>query len=139
MSARRRNTTRVVLGAAFLGLAAGGVAACDSSDDDHVFYCVDEFDVIVDDELCEEESVAGGAVDDDDDDGRHYFWAHSTRYKRGLKPGAKLPSGGAKFAYNDRTQRAAWGLPSSGKISNGTVKSSVVGSGDSSSHRSSGG
>ncbi|MEV0719301.1 hypothetical protein [Asanoa sp. NPDC050611] len=133
MTARRRNTARVVLGAAFLGLAAGGLAACDSADDDHTFYCVDQNDTIVDEDDC-----------DDDGDGRggFFFWAHSPRYKKGLKPGAKLPGGGSKFAYNDAAQRTAWGLPATGRVSNGTVKSSVVGkggSGSSGGSKSSGG
>ena len=133
MTVRRRNTARVVLGAAFLGLAAGGVAACDSADDDPTFYCVDQNDTIVNEDDC-----------DDDGNGRggFFFWAHSPRYKKGLTAGAKLPSGGSKFAYNDAAQRTAWGLPATGRISNGTVKSSVVGKGGSSgggSSKSSGG
>ena len=56
--------------------------------------------------------------------------------------GSKLPSGGSKLAYNDRAARSSFGLPSSGRISNGTVKTSVVGkggSGSSSGKSSSGG
>ena len=37
--------------------------------------------------------------------------------------GSRLPAGGSKFAYNDRAARASFGLPATGKISNGTVKS----------------
>jgi hypothetical protein len=130
MTARRRNTARVVLSAAFLGLAAGGTAACDSADDDHTFYCVDQNDTIVDEDDCD---------DDGNGSGGFFFWAHSARYAKGLKPGAKLPGGGSKFAYNDAAQRAAWGLPATGRISNGTVKSNVVGSGGDGSSKSSGG
>jgi hypothetical protein len=128
MTVRRRSTARVVLGAAFLGLAAGGVAACDSADDDHTFYCVDQNDTIVNEDDCD---------DDGNGHGGFFFWAHSPRYKRGLSAGAKLPSGGSKFAYNDAAQRSAWGLPATGRVSNGTVKSSVVGKGGSSSGGSS--
>ena len=60
MTARRRNTARVVLGAAFLGLAAGGTAACDSADDDHTFYCVDQNDTIVNEDDCDDDGNGAG-------------------------------------------------------------------------------
>jgi hypothetical protein len=122
--AARRNTARIVLSATFLGLAGGGVAACDSADDDEVFYCVDENETIVDEENCDDDGNRGGV-------GvlPLFFLAHSSRYAKGLRPGTKLPPGGAKFAYNDRAARQQWGLPSSGRVSNGTVKSGVVGKG----------
>jgi len=40
-----------------------------------------------------------------------------------------LPPAGSKFAYNDRAARSAFGLPATGRITNGTVKTSVVGKG----------
>jgi len=122
--AARRNTARIVLGATFLGLAGGGVAACDSADDDEVFYCVDETETIVDEDNCDDDGRRGGA-------GvlPLFFLAHSSRYAKGLRPGTKLPAGGAKFAYNDAAARQQWGLPTTGRVSNGTVKSGVVGKG----------
>ena len=41
----------------------------------------------------------------------------------------QLPPGGNRFAYNDRAARQSFGLPATGRISNGTVKTSVVGKG----------
>jgi hypothetical protein len=115
----------VSLTSTFLLLAAGGAAACDSCNEyhDEGFYCADENGVIVDEDYC------------DDDDSYHggpgFFIWHSSGYRSGYPIGSRLPSGGSKFAYNDRTQRSAFGLPSTGKITNGTVKTSVVGKGGS--------
>ncbi|MDT5039858.1 MAG: hypothetical protein QOE51_843 [Actinoplanes sp.] len=52
--------------------------------------------------------------------------------------GSLLPTGGSRFAYNDRTSRSSFGLPSTGRIGNGTVKTSVVGKGGSGTSRTSG-
>lgn len=124
MVARRLRSAQVVLSAAFLGLASGGLAACDSQQDDEVFYCVDENDVIIDEDYCDEDGRSGvaGIIP-------FAFLAHSSRYPKGLRPGAKVPAGGARFAYNDAAARSQWGLPSSGKVSNGTVKTGSVGKG----------
>jgi hypothetical protein len=134
--AARRNRARIVLSATFLGLAGGGVAACDSSGEDETFYCVDETETIVDEDNCDDTRARSGV-------GvlPLFFLAHSSRYAKGLRPGTKLPAGGAKFAYNDAAARRQWGLPASGRVSNGTVKVSVVGKGGGSSggSRSSGG
>jgi hypothetical protein len=43
--------------------------------------------------------------------------------------GTRLPAGGSRFAYNDRAARSSFGLPATGRIGNGTIKSSVVGKG----------
>jgi hypothetical protein len=124
----------VSLTSTFLLLAAGGVAACDSSDDtqEEGFYCADANGVVVDEDNC-------------DDDGSHvgglgllpFFIWHSTAYRPGYPIGYRLPAGGSRFAYNDRASRAKFGLPTTGRISNGTVKTSVVGKGGSGTHRSS--
>ncbi|MEU7902949.1 hypothetical protein [Actinoplanes sp. NPDC049118] len=125
----------VALSSTFLLLAAGGAAACDSGDDyqDEGFYCADENGVIVDEDYC----------DEDDDDfgggGGAFFLWHSAGYRPGYPIGSKLPAGGAKFAYNDKVARAKYGLPSTGRVSNGTVKTSVVGKGGSGSSSKSGG
>ena len=124
----------VSLTSTFLLLAAGGVAACDSSSDtqEEGFYCADENGVVVDEDNC-------------DDDGRGnvgvgllpFFIWHSVAYRPGYPIGYRLPAGGSRFAYNDRASRAKFGLPTTGRISNGTIKTSVVGKGGSGTHRSS--
>ena len=109
----------------FLLLAAGGVAACDNDDQyqDEGFYCADENGTIVDEDYC------------DDDDSYHggpgFFIWHSSGYRSGYPIGSRLPAGGSKFAYNDKAARSSFGLPATGKISNGTLKTSVVGKGGS--------
>ncbi len=125
----------VALTSTFLLLAAGGTAACDNDDQyqDEGFYCADENGVIVDEDYC-----------DDDNDGRGgfvggFFIWHSTSYRSGYPVGSRLPAGGSRFPYNDKASRSAYGLPSSGRISNGTVKTSVVGKGGSGTSSKSGG
>ncbi|MEU8610146.1 hypothetical protein AB0C29_19350 [Actinoplanes sp. NPDC048791] len=116
----------VSLTSTFLLLAAGGVAACDNGNDyqDEGFYCADENGVIVDEDYCDDDNNNGGG-------GGGFFIWHSSGYRSGYPVGSRLPSGGSKFAYNDKTARSRFGLPSSGRISNGTVKTSVVGKGGS--------
>lgn len=115
----------VALTSTFLLLAAGGAAACDNGDEyqDEGFYCADENGVIVDEDYCDDDGGGGGG-------GGFFIW-HSSGYRSGYPVGSKLPSGGSRFAYNDKASRAAFGLPSSGRVSNGTVKTSVVGKGGS--------
>src|SRR5690349_24581093 len=107
----------VSLTSTFLLLAAGGVAACDNGNDyqDEGFYCADENGVIVDEDYCDDDDNNGGG-------GGGFFIWHSSGYRSGYPVGSRLPSGGSKFAYNDKTARSRFGLPSSGRISNGTVK-----------------
>ncbi|WP_041841438.1 hypothetical protein [Actinoplanes friuliensis] len=116
----------VALSSTFLLLAAGGAAACDNGNDyqDEGFYCADENGVIVDEDYCDDDNGGGGG-------GGGFFIWHSSGYRSGYPVGSRLPSGGSKFAYNDRAARSSFGLPSSGRISNGTVKTSVVGKGGS--------
>jgi hypothetical protein len=138
MMNRRMSSRSVSLTSTFLMLAAGGAAACDSGNQyhDEGFYCADANGVIVDEDLCDDNNYhSGGGFYP------YYIW-HSPSYRSGYGIGSRLPSGGSKFAYNDRTARSSFGLPSSGKIGNGTVKTSVVGkggSGTSSSGKKSGG
>ncbi|AGZ45810.1 hypothetical protein AFR_37780 [Actinoplanes friuliensis DSM 7358] len=116
----------MALSSTFLLLAAGGAAACDNGNDyqDEGFYCADENGVIVDEDYCDDDNGGGGG-------GGGFFIWHSSGYRSGYPVGSRLPSGGSKFAYNDRAARSSFGLPSSGRISNGTVKTSVVGKGGS--------
>ncbi|GGL18367.1 hypothetical protein [Mangrovihabitans endophyticus] len=115
----------VSLTSTFLLLAAGGAAACDNGSDyqDEGFYCADENGVIVDEDYCDDDYHGPGA-------GGFFIW-HSSGYRPGYRVGTKLPAGGSKFAYNDSSARSRFGLPASGKIGNGTVKTSVVGKGGS--------
>jgi len=115
----------VSLTSTFLLLAAGGVAACDNNDErDEGFYCADANGVVVDEDYCDDDNGGGGG-------GGGFFIWHSSGYRSGYPVGSRLPAGGSKFAYNDRAARSSFGLPSSGRISNGTVKTSVVGKGGS--------
>jgi hypothetical protein len=114
----------VSLTSSFLLLAAGGAAACDSSRQYHKegFYCADAQGRVVDENLCDaNRSYGAGAVP--------YYIYHSPNFISGYAIGSLLPAGGSRFAYNDRTARTSFGLPSTGKIGNGTVKTSVVGKG----------
>ena len=134
---KRRMTSRSVsLTSTFLLLAAGGVAACDNGEEtrDEGFYCADENGVVVDEDYCDDDNNRGGGgvglVP------LFFIW-HSSSYRPGYGVGTKLPPGGNRFAYNDRAARQRFGLPASGRISNGTIKTSVVGKGGSGTHRSS--
>ena len=119
----------VSLTSTFLLLAAGGAAACDNDEyQDEGFYCADENGVVVDEENCDDDDNRGGGVGF-----VPFFIWHSSSYRSGYPVGAKLPAGGSRFAYNDRAARSSFGLPSTGRITNGTVKTSVVGKGGGSS------
>lgn len=128
---RRMTSRRVALTSTFLLLAAGGTAACDSSNEqDEAFYCADANGTVVDEDYCDDDDGGGGFV------GGFFIW-HSAGYRSGYPVGAKLPAGGSRFAYNDRAARSAYGLPTTGRIGNGTVKTSVVGKGGSGTSRGS--
>lgn len=125
---------RVALTTSFLLLAAGGTAACDdSSEQDETFYCADENGTVVDEDNCDDSDDRGGGVGFVP----LFFLWHSSSYRPGYSVGSKLPAGGSRFAYNDRAARRQFGLPDTGRISNGTVKTNVVGKGGSSSGKSS--
>jgi len=134
---RRMASRSVSLTSTFLLLAAGGLAACDSDETvDEGFYCADENGVVVDDDNCDDDGTNVGGVGL-----LPFFIWHSAGYRPGYPVGTKLPPGGSKFAYNDRAARSSFGLPTTGRITNGTVKTSVVGKGGGSAgkSRSSGG
>jgi hypothetical protein len=131
---RRMTSRSVSLTSTFLLLAAGGAAACDRGNryHDEGFYCADANGVIVDERYCDDDRRSGYSGG-----GGYYIW-HSPGYRSGYPVGSKLPSGGSRFAYNDKAARSSFGLPSTGKIGNGTVKTSVVGKGGSGSSVKSG-
>ena len=113
---RRMASRSISLTSTFLLLAAGGVAACDNDDtQDEGFYCADENGVVVDEDNC-----------DDDSGTSSYFLWHSPGYPRGLRPGTVLDDGEA-FPAGDRTTRRAFKLPATGTVSNGTIKTNIVG------------
>ena len=130
---RRMASRSVSLTSTFLLLAAGGVAACDNGDEyqDEGFYCADENGVIVDEDYCDDDNDRAGGG------GAFFFIWHSSSYRPGYRVGQKLPPGGSRFAYNDTAARQRFGLPASGRIANGTIKSSVVGKGGGSTGKSS--
>jgi len=120
----------VSLTSTFLLLAAGGSAACDrgSRYHDEGFYCADEQGRVVDEDFCDDNRHYGSSYP--------YYIYHSPSYRSGYPVGSLLPSGGSRFAYNDTAARSSFGLPSSGRIGNGTIKTSVVGKGGSGSKSS---
>jgi hypothetical protein len=125
---RRMTSRSVSLTSTFLLLAAGGVAACDNDDtQDEGFYCADANGTVVDEDYCDDNDNNGGGVGFVP---LFFIW-HSSGYRSGYPVGYRLPAGGSKFAYNDRAARSSFGLPSTGRITNGTVKTSVVGKGGS--------
>lgn len=126
MKNRRMSSRSVSLTSTFLLLAAGGAAACDNDDDaqDAGFYCADANGVVVDDDNCDDDRTSAGGVGL-----LPFFIWYSAAYRPGYAVGSRLPAGGNKFAYNDRAARQSFGLPASGKISNGTIKTSVIGKG----------
>jgi len=123
MMNRRMSSRSVSLTSTFLLLAAGGAAACDSGNryHDEGFYCADANGVIVDESFCDANRHYGGT--------HGYYIYHSPSYRAGYPIGSRLPTGGSRFAYNDTASRTSFGLPSTGKIGNGTIKTSVVGKG----------
>lgn len=126
---RRMFSSRVAASTTIAFMVAGGLMACDSGEEteDGIFYCTDANGVVVAEELCDDESSGGGGA---------YFFGYvgSSLHTSGghsgpYKPGQQLPKGHQKFAYNDKTARAKFGLKPTGKIANGTVKTGVIGKG----------
>jgi hypothetical protein len=123
MMYRRMSSRSVSLTSTFLLLAAGGTAACDNNRyHNEGFYCADANGVIVNESYCDASRGYGGTP--------YYIW-HSSGYGAGYPIGSRLPTGGSRFAYNDQASRRSFGLPTTGRIGNGTIKSSVVGKGGS--------
>ncbi|GGN76519.1 hypothetical protein GCM10010112_48740 [Actinoplanes lobatus] len=90
------------------------IAPTEEPMDQAVFYCADEEGMVVEEESCAEE-----------DSGLYFIW-HSPTYSRGYPVGTYL-DGGDYFPAGDRASRRAFQLPATGAVSNGTVKTNVVG------------
>lgn len=116
-----RRSKGVPLGRSYLTLAAlattaGLTAACEGTRGtpaERQVYCGDDKGVIVDEDRCE------------DPNGRYFLW--TAAYGRGLRPGHQL-TGGTKIPYGDAAMRERYGLPPTGKVTNGTVISGGFGS-----------
>jgi hypothetical protein len=111
----------VPLGGGFVALAGlvattGLVGGCGNDEPEEQVYCADENGVIVDDDDC----------DDDERSRSHFFFVGA--FGRGLLPGHRL-TGGTRFRADDASARRQYGLPGSGKVSNGSVVQSGFGSG----------
>jgi hypothetical protein len=83
-----------------------------------VFYCADADRSVVADDFCDEESA--------DYDSASYFLWHSRTYRHDLGPGYRL-SDGSRIALTDRSARIKAGLPATGFVGNGSVKTNIVG------------
>lgn len=124
---RRMSSRRVALTATFTLLAMGGVAACDTAEDpneDGHAYCTNADGVIIDESYCDESSQ--------NYDSGSFIWIGGTSVHGSngtYATGTKLPPAGHKFSITDKTSRAKFGLPTSGRITNGTVKTGVIGKG----------
>jgi hypothetical protein len=127
---RRMSSSRVVLTATFLALAAGGLAACDDGVNDYEdghFYCTDANGVIVDESRCDDSAGGGG--------GGYFFMfmgnsMHAPPTGSSSYPvGHRLPPNTPKISITDKAARKQFGLPPSGAIRNGTVKTGVIGKG----------
>jgi hypothetical protein len=118
-------SSRVSASALTLMLVSGALMACDNAGDaneDGHFYCTDNNGQVVDEDLCDNSNGGGGA----------YFLGYmgSSMHGSNTYPvGSRLPAGHQKFSVNDKAARSRFGLPATGKISNGTVKTGVVGKG----------
>ncbi len=119
MTGRHLRTRSIALSATFATLVAGAATACSTSEDEagtsenYTFYCVDEDSTVVDESNC-----------DDDRDNRH--WIAYGAFPVGLLIGHRLASA-SRFRASDAAARQRWGLPPTGRISNGTVKTGVIG------------
>jgi hypothetical protein len=118
---------RVALTASFV-LAMTGATACDSGSDneDGHFYCTDASGTVINEDLCDDPDGGSG--------GGFFFMymgssMHAPPAGRTTYPvGHKMPANLPKLA-NTSANRTKFGLPASGRISNGTVKTGVVGKG----------
>ncbi len=106
------------------------MAACDNGEDpneDGHFYCSDGNGNVIDESYCDNPS--------DDDSGGGFFFVsmgssmHAPPSGHSTYPvGSKLPAGAVK-SPNTVANRTRFGLPARGRISNGTVKTGVIGKG----------
>lgn len=112
-------TRRIAL-PAVAALAALVLAGCaddqfESTPSDTV-YCVDEDNTIVDESRCDDTSTGHGGGG-----GSALAWFLIGRYAGGLSVGSRLDPAmsTSRFAANDSAARAAAGLSSTGRVSNG--------------------
>lgn len=125
---RRMSSRRVAASATIAFMVAGGLMACDTATDsteDGHFYCTDSQGQVVDEDHCDDQ---GGSYDG----GGVYFFSYMGSSMHGSNSypvGSRLPAGHQRFKLNDAVARSKFGLPSSGKIGNGTVKTGVIGKG----------
>jgi hypothetical protein len=117
------------LTATFLALAAGGTAACDNeeSNEDGHFYCTDSNGSVVDEDYCDDSS-------ENYNSGMFFMYMGSSMHAppagHSTYPyGSKLPAAAPKFSVADKVSRQKFGLPTSGRVANGTVKTGVIGKG----------
>lgn len=101
--------------------------ACDADQDteDGHFYCTDSQGQVVDEDLCDDPDGGGG--------GFFFMYMGSSMHHppagHSTYPvGSKMPPSLPRFK-NTIANRTKFGLPGSGRISNGTVKTGVVGKG----------
>lgn len=125
---RRMFSRRVAVGATTAFLVLGGLAACDSADEneDGHFYCTDNNGTVVDEDYCDDADGSGG--------GFFFMYMGSSMHAppsgHSTYPvGSRLPASAPKFSVTDKSMRSKYGLPTSGKVSNGTIKTGVVGKG----------
>lgn len=124
------HSRKVGLTASFLLLAAGGMAACDSDEnpnEDGHFYCVDANNQVVDEDICDDS-------DGSSSNGFFFMYLGSSMHTPSggystYPVGSRLPANAPKFSVNDTKARQKFGLPATGRVANGTVKTNVVGKG----------
>lgn len=129
---RSRTAKTLTLSAAFL--AAATLTGCGSDKpkyENRTFHCTTRDGTVVSEDRCDNASPSGG--------GDFFLW-HSTTDNGRYAPGQKVPlSKGQSFPYNDAASRSKYGLPATGRVSNGSVKTGVVGKGGSGSGANKGG
>jgi hypothetical protein len=127
---RRMSSRRVALTATFAMLAMGGLAACDNASDedpneDGVFYCTDDDGKVVPEDYCDDsnQGSSGGG-------GFFFMYMGSSMHGNSTYPvGSKMPAGAQKFSVTDKAARTRFGLPATGRVNNGTIKTGVIGKG----------
>jgi uncharacterized membrane protein YgcG len=82
------------------------------------FYCADGDGMVVEEYYCD--------PDDSYEQSSYFLW-YSSGYQRGYDFGTVLPSGGRRLAPDDPAARKAAGLPTTGVIGNGSIKTNIVG------------
>ncbi len=83
-----------------------------------VFYCADEEGYVAEDWYCDDE--------DPEYDPSAYFLYYSRSYGHAWAPGDVLP-GGSRIRLDDTRARTKLGLPATGFVGNGSVKTNIVG------------